>query len=314
MVTYKPFLVYQDQIALLKKKGLLITNDAHAIQFLKQYSYFDLITGYKKPFKQKNGQYKLHTRIEDIVRLYTFDESLRALFLQYILKVEKHIKSLLSYVFCVQYGTNEQRFLSPTNYISQHIKQDIQRLITELKRVQSSSKYHYIKHHREKYNNVPLWVAIKAVSFGTVSKMYTFLPQPLKIEISKEFSCIHENMLQEMLSLLSRVRNICAHSERLFDYRDRQSIPDTDIHHILQIAQSKGRYKKGKKDLFAVLIVLKYLLNPNDFSVLMHQLQVLITSVCHDIYNIQLTQMHQNLGLPQNWEDLISCPKQQKTM
>lgn len=219
MIAHKPFLTYQDQISLLKKKGLIISDDEYAIELLKKYGYFDLITGYKQPFKQKNGQYKLHTRIEDIVSLYTFDESLRALFLQYILKVEKHIKSLLTYVFCFHHGANEHNFFEPKSY-----------------------------------------------------------------------------------SLL--------HNERLFTYQDKQSIPTTDIHYILNIPCSKGHFTKGKRDLFAVLIVLKYLLDIKDFSSLIQKSSSLINALSNDVYNIQLTQIYRYLGFPHDWEVLSSCQKQ----
>ena len=37
--------------------------------------------------------------MEEIVSLYEFDESLRELFLHYLLHIERHIRSLLSYYF-----------------------------------------------------------------------------------------------------------------------------------------------------------------------------------------------------------------------
>ena len=65
----------------------------------------------------------------------------------------------------------------------------------------------------------------------------------------------------QMLDLLARVRNVCAHNERLYDYKYRKgTIDDTKIHFNLDIKKEKGQYKKGKNDLFAVVIVFRYLL------------------------------------------------------
>lgn len=70
-----------------------------------------MISGYKKPFKKKDGTYKEHVRIEDIYALYYFDDQLKELFLKYILLIEKHIKSLISYSFCEEYGVIVFRYL-----------------------------------------------------------------------------------------------------------------------------------------------------------------------------------------------------------
>lgn len=64
----KPFLTYDQQIEkLIIKKKLKIRDKNYAINLLKKYSYFDLISGYKKPFKGKDGNYKIHASIDDIL-------------------------------------------------------------------------------------------------------------------------------------------------------------------------------------------------------------------------------------------------------
>lgn len=64
---------------------------------------------------------------------------------------------------------------------------------------------------------------MKALTLGTVSKMYSFLPQKIQYKVSKEFDYISEGMLVQMLDLLARVRNVCAHNERLYDYKYQKS-------------------------------------------------------------------------------------------
>ena len=77
----KPFLYYEQQVdKLVKEKGLEIKDKEYAIKLLKDHSYFDLISGYKSPFKSKNGKYKIHTSIDDIYALYCFDDSIRTIF------------------------------------------------------------------------------------------------------------------------------------------------------------------------------------------------------------------------------------------
>jgi abortive infection bacteriophage resistance protein len=52
----------------------------------------------------------------EIVALYHFDEQLRSLFLKYILQVERHLKSLISFYFCNKYGVSQTEYLNPNNF------------------------------------------------------------------------------------------------------------------------------------------------------------------------------------------------------
>lgn len=309
----KPFMTYEQQISKLKiDKRLEIEDDEYAIKLLKEYSYFDLISGYKKPFKTKDGNYKLHTSINDIYRFYIFDDMLRTLFLKYILKIEKHVKSLISYSFCEVNGEQQQHYLNATkyNYIPQN-QDKINDLIGRLIKVTNDTKnYPYISHQKKKHGNIPLWVIMKALTLGTVSKMYSFLPQSIQHNVSKEFQYVHESMLARMLDILARVRNVCAHNERLYDYKYKKgTIDDTYIHESLNITKKKGRYRRGKNDLFAVVIVFKYLLDEESFFEFLNELKIIIYNVIHESKIVQKTQLYSYMGFPLNWEEIWTCPK-----
>lgn len=309
----KPFMTYEQLLHKLKdEKKLGISDNDYAIKLLKEHSYFALISGYKSPFKQKDGTYKIHVFIQDIYALYLFDDALRTLFLQYILKIEKHVKSLISYSFCEAYGEEQQHYLNATKYNYTPINQDdVNELITRLTKITNDPKnYPYIKHQKNQHGNIPLWVMMKALTLGTVSKMYSFLPQSIQHNVSKEFEYVHEGMLVQMLDLLARVRNVCAHNERLFDYKyQKGTIDDTYIHEALAINRKKGQYVKGKNDLFAVVIVFKYLLSEEDFSNFINKLEEIIKQLFSDTRMIQKPQLYKYMGFTENWLDIKACPK-----
>ena len=306
-------MTYEQLIHKLKdEKKLGISDTDYAIRLLKEHSYFALISGYKGPFKQKDGTYKLHVSIQDIYALYSFDDNLRTLFLQYILKIEKHVKSLISYSFCEAYGEEQQHYLNATKYNYTAINQDeVNELITRLTKITNDPKnYPYIKHQKKQHGNIPLWVMMKALTLGTVSKMYSFLPQSIQHNVSKEFEYVHEGMLTQMLDLLARVRNVCAHNERLFDYKYRKgTIDDTYVHSVLDIRRKNGQYVKGKNDLFAVVIVLKYLLSKEDFSRFVAELERIITQLFADTRMIEKTQLYKYMGFTKNWMEIDACAK-----
>lgn len=309
----KPFMTYEQQISKLRdEKKLEINDEDYVIKLLKQHSYFALVSGYKGPFKGKDGKYKLHTTIDDIYALYVFDDDLRSLFLKYILKIEKHVKSLISYSFCECNGEEQQQYLNATKYnYTINTQDEINDLISRLALITNDPKnYPYIKHQKNVYNNVPLWVMMKALTLGTVSKMYSFLPQNIQCNVSKEFDYVHEGMLVQMLDLLARVRNVCAHNERLYDYKYRKgTIDDTHVHVALNINMKKGNFVKGKNDLFAVVIVLKYLLPEEDFNNFVDSLQSIVDSLPKKTKRIERKQLLKYMGFPENWLDIKICSK-----
>lgn len=102
------------------------------------------------------------------------------------------------------------------------------------------------------------------MTLGNVSQMYSLLPDRIQAHVSKEFPCVTEGALANMLSYLTFIRNVSAHNERLYDFGANQSksIPDMPIHSALKIGKKGKMYKYGKRDLFAAIVCLKYLL-PN---------------------------------------------------
>jgi abortive infection bacteriophage resistance protein len=85
----KPPLPVQDQINLLKNRGLRIPDEEKAARYLRNISYYRL-SGYMYPFltDAKQHLYKDGTVFEDILSLYRFDLELRLLVFSAIEKVE----------------------------------------------------------------------------------------------------------------------------------------------------------------------------------------------------------------------------------
>lgn len=308
----KPFLTYEEQIKkLCTEKNLQIDDVSYAISLLKKHSYFALVSGYKRPFKKKDGTYQEHTTLNDIYALYSFDNALRNIILSKILIVEKHIKSLMSYSFCEKNGSLQQAYLDATNYNYILANQEgINKLVSKLTSIANDPKdYPYILHQKEVYKNIPLWVMVKALPMGSISKMYSYLSPTIQTKISQEYPHVNENELSRMLDLLSRIRNVCAHNERLFDYFYRKgAIKDCFIHEYLAIPKKGNVYKSGKSDLFAVLISLKYLLDKEEMDELIAQIRHQLDTLYSFTKRIHPEQMRKYMGFPQNWELIKDCP------
>ena len=309
----KTFFTYDEQIEKFKKeKQLIISNPSFAKMMLQKLSYFSLIDGYKDLFKHKpSGNYLHGVTFEEITAFYYFDEELRTLFLKYILHVERQLKSMLSYYFCEKYGELQSSYLTPNNYnLTVKNTGEINRLIHSLTKVISlPSKYSYITHHANVYHNVPLWVAANALTFGQVSKMYQYSTSDIRSRISKNFANISEVQLHQFIRVLASCRNVCAHNERLYPFHINESIPDTILHRKLQITQKNKQYIMGKRDLFAVVIALRYLISNDEFKQFKTTLKRLLNTVLKNCPHISRELLFSHMGFPENWEKITRYKK-----
>lgn len=306
------FLTYDEQLDKLQtEKELSIPDLSYAKNILQQISYYSLIDGYKELFKPlRSGKYYYGVTFEEIYAFYLFDEELRSLFLKYILKVEQHMKSMVSYHFSEKYGENQAGYLTDTNYnLNRKNSAQIQRLVNSLaKSIATPSQYKYINHHANTYGNVPLWVATNALTFGQISKMYQYATSDIRTKISKNYDNISEVQLHQLITVLARCRNVCAHGERLYNFHIRETIPDMPLHNKLQLPSKKGQYCIGKQDLFAVVIALRYLIENDDFKHFKSTLTRLIKNVLKKCPHLTEDQLMKEMGFPKNWNK-ITCYK-----
>lgn len=307
------FFTYEQQInKLMLEKMLSIPDKEYARKTLEQLSYYSLVGGYKEPFKHAaSGKYKHGVTFEEIVALYLFDEELRTLFLKYILHVERHIKSILSYHFCEKYGAHQQEYLNPHNYtLTLKNSCEVNKLVYSIqKTISPPSRYTYITHHANKYGNVPLWVAMNALTFGQVSKMYQYVPNDIQYKVSQKFLHVTERELHQFITVIARCRNVCAHGERLFSFHIRETIPNTTLHEKLAIPQKRRQYIAGKQDLFSVVIALCYLIENSEFKQFKSKLSNLISTVLKNCPHISRKQLLRKMGFPENWYDITRYKK-----
>lgn len=311
----KPFFTYEQQIKKLRAKNMEIRDEAFATESLHRYGYFALISGYKDLLKNPTTKkYYDGTTFEDIVSVYRFDEALRELTLRYLLHIERHVRSTLSYAFCEAFGDSQAAYLTDANFdISTTNKQrEVQKLIKKHldKLVSKPTDYPYIEHHKRKYSNVPLWCLVNALTFGTVSKFYEFSKTQIQSAVSREYDGINETQLKQFLEVLTDFRNVCAHNERLFTHRcSRHDIPNLPLHRKLSIPQKGTDYICGKRDYFSVVLSFRYLLPNTEFLEFKGRLTVLMDKLVSGNQPITMEQLFEMMGFPQNWKKVTSYKK-----
>lgn len=290
------------QIGILKSRGLTIKNKSYAKQLIRKVNYYNLINGYKDPFLQSNTAYEKYlvgSTIEEIYALYEFDRKLRILTLEHILKIEKEIKSLISYSFSKSYGHKD--YLKLENFDSTGIKKYdcVCKLLSHLYKTISLNINNdlSITHYVSGKNYVPLWVLMNSLSFGEISKFYANMHQKERDDVAKRFKWgIRENELGNCLTFLTTIRNRCAHDERLYSYLSSTNLCTNKYFKYFHIATTNN--------YFSVMIAFKLLLSNAEYKKYHQDVEKLFQQLSAQLHSISIKKIRGIMGLPNNWKRL----------
>lgn len=188
----KEFKTIEEQIEILKERNLIV-NEETAKDIFRDNNYYYVINGYKDLFidnSSEDEKYKNKTTLEEIFSLYEFDSELRSIFLKYILMVERRMNTYIAYEFSKKYG--EQNYLITTNFNdnSKVNNSKIKKLIGDINfnmNMQIINGNKMLTHYMANYGYVPLWVLIRIITFGQISKFYELMKQIDQNKIAKNF-------------------------------------------------------------------------------------------------------------------------------
>lgn len=205
----------EQQIDILKERGLLVDDVEQAIEVLDNISYFRL-AGYWRQFEADHTthQFRKNSCFADVIDLYSFDKQLRVLLLTAIQIIEISVRTKIIKHFTLKFGafwfmdgnyaTNETRFAANLAVIRKEVSRSHDDFITE---------------HFRKYSEPdlpPVWKTLEVISMGTLSKIYSnFSDATEKHAVAKEFGLNHHKFLRSWLECLAILRNCCAHHSRL---------------------------------------------------------------------------------------------------
>jgi hypothetical protein len=309
---HKRFRTYTEQRELLESRGLIIPHPRFFTNCMQQDDYYNVINGYKKHFiRGMNPEhYAKGTTFEQVYALYSFDQVMRSYFLTELIKIEKHIKSLIAYHFSEIHGYDHRQYLDPNCFKndSPENRRFASRTITNLEnaiRYYTQKGTNSICHYIKAYGYVPLWVLNSVTSFGQVAHFYSCMKVNEQSSIAKHFK-LSANQLDGFIYFLSDIRNTCAHGSRIYmpnkKYKFQRLIPDTKIHAELEIPQNNAQnYIRGKTDVLAILITLKVFSKKSDFRMLKKHLKKHYARMEAQIPKEILHDINQEMGFPMTY-------------
>ena len=305
----KVFKTLDEQIEILKQKGIIIDDIDYAKGILLRENYFFLM-GYRHLFLNPNDRkhFVEGTTFKELYSLFYFDRQLRNIIFKNILIIENNCKSIFSYILSMKHGYIEQDYLEPKNYNYSNDKaKQVNDLLRKMKRQirVNGAQHEATKHYISNYGYIPLWVVVKVLSFGITSELFTIMKRDDQEAIANEFHVSVDNMLS-FLPVLSNYRNLCAHEDILFEHKTQKVIPDNKYHKELDIPFIDHEYIYGKGDLFVVALIFKYLLSKDDFRLFMNEISYELSSLDGKLDSISLDTVLDRMGFPKNYMDLLN--------
>lgn len=207
----KPFKSYDEQIALLRERGLIITDDVYARDVLKRMNYYRF-SAYSLTLRE-NDRFFPEVTLQDMVALYDFDQEFRSIIFKYGAVVETVARAYIAYYHARQHGPigylNNQNFESEQYHAV---------FLSTLNREISRSDEPFIVHHkRDKRGVYPLWVAVEEMTFGTLSLFYKNMLEADRESIAQEYYGRKSIYIENYLQCAVVARNIAAHGGRFYN-------------------------------------------------------------------------------------------------
>jgi abortive infection bacteriophage resistance protein len=228
LATYnKPHLSLDDQLVLLKQRGLQVTDDVAAKEFLRHNGYYRL-SAYWYPFREIVGSHRSdnflpNSKFEDVRDLCSFDKKFKLLLLDAIEGVEIAVRAEIALLL----GASDTfAHINPNFFRPSFIKLDPlgktkhQEWLKKFNGSVNRSKDEFVLHHERKYGNrstLPIWIAIELWDFGLLSHFYSGMDTTHCISVATRFSISNWKFMASWLRSLNYVRNVIAHHGRLWN-------------------------------------------------------------------------------------------------
>lgn len=240
----KPWKSIDEQVEILRSRGLQIEDCDRAKRYLTRLGYYRL-SGYWYPFRQfqeaEDGQtaefrsddFIEGSRFGDLIKLYAFDKKLRLLALDALERIEMALRVDVAHLLGEKdpvahenprcFHGNFSKKINPRDGITRHQKWQ-EKYQQQVRRARRTA---FVSHHLQKYNRLPIWVAIEVWDFGMLSTLFAGMKYPDKKLLAQKYGVPEGEKFAKYLRSLNFIRNVSAHHARLWNVNviDRSPLP-----------------------------------------------------------------------------------------
>lgn len=275
----KPFRSFEDQLAILEHRGLIVEDRAQALRLLETVGYYTL-GGYLYPMREivhgsdpvtRADHFLDGASFQHVAALYQFDQLLRLLCLDALEAIERALKVRVAYYlgaldpFAHDNGSQHQPYHLQVQQRSGRAdcsNHDDWRA-THDRKVQKRGN-DAIGAFAAKYGTpLPIWVAVDAMDFGDVSKLVDHLGGRARRRLGEQFEVSDPKVFVSWVRAMCHVRNIAAHHDRLWN-RNLTDSPKkpaaTERSHFAELLAPGSDWKRT----YAALLVIAYIIRRVD--------------------------------------------------
>lgn len=280
----KAHLAIDQQIILLKDRGLIITDDLAAKHLLDRVGYYRL-SGYWYPMRQvveaegHNGKpifkaldpFKPNSHLEHVAQLYVFDKKLRLLIADAIERIEVAVRVHIAHTLSVRSSIAHREPSELSGHFTTKLNPKTrgtghQEWLHRLDHNEHRSRDEFVKHYNSKYlPPMPLWMSIELWDFGTLSFFLSGLKHGDKSKLASKFNIPEnrEDLLPSWIRSLNFIRNVTAHHSRLWNISpvDQPKLPKRGeiplLDHILDTPNSAFR-------IYAPICIIQFMLKTSN--------------------------------------------------
>lgn len=262
-MTDKGFKTIDEQLEILRSRGLTINDEAQARDFLLHNNYYR-ISGYSLTLR-KNDIFSKSATFQNIVDIYNFDHELRHILLQYLEIIEVRMKSVYAYEFTKVHGSTG--YLNGTFFTDQTRHQE---LISKADQQKNQRLPHeaYLKHFvNDLHQDIPLWAYVDLLTISDISFLYSISEPPIKDAVAHTFGLTMSkgsSILGRYMHSMTIIRNLCAHGSRIYNRLFEQKPSLSKKEKALLIKNSSGELDNAH--FYGFLLIMRRILPASKFT------------------------------------------------
>ena len=218
----------EEQIKLLKKRGMIFDDEDKAKQILEDVGYYRL--GFYWYHFQKDFKKHLfldNTHFSTVINLYYLDVDLRFLLIKVLSRIEINLRTRIIYIVSNHYKDNPSWFADKKIMKNQFVD-TLDNFYTDIKKKNKVITEHHRKYPSDEY--APAWKTLEFMTLGSLYTLFTSLKEEeIKTEIASKYGVRSVKMFDNYFKVIFNIRNICSHTRVLYDLNHYIAVSEKGI-------------------------------------------------------------------------------------
>lgn len=289
----KGFKTIEEQLSILKGRGLIVPDEEVAKDFLRRNNYYR-ISGYSLTLRS-HDVFNSGATFQNIMDIYRFDHELRHVLLHYLEIIEVTVKSVYAHEFTKRHGATD--YLNP-DFFSDTTKH--KEIIEKAEKQKNLRLPHeaYLKHFvDELQQDIPLWAYVDLLTIADISFLFKISQSDVKdaTALVLGLNVSGASLLERFMHSMTIIRNLCAHGSRLYNrlFEQKPSLKKREQ----SILRKNEDGTMDNAHLFGYILIMRRLLKQDEFAEMKNRI-------------LKITQKYpfvsmRYYGFPDNWKSVL---------